>query len=436
MNDDAAPDASRSTTSARPRATAARRRSRSPSRDRCDRAAGRASTSRPRTARRPRRGDYAATSGTLTFAPGETDARRSRSSVNGDTTFEANETFFVNLVEPDRRDDRATARASARSRTTTRRRRSRSTTSAWPRATAARRRSPSRSRRPARPSCRRRVDFATANGTATAARRLRRRQRHAHLRPGRDERRRSRCSSTATPTFEANETFLVNLTNAVAAPRSPTARASARSTNDDAAPALSDRRRRPGRGQQRHDGVHASPSTLTGATELPATVDFATADGTATAPGDYAPAQRHADLRPGRDRPRRSRCSSTATRLRGGRDLLRQPLEPDRRDDRRRPGRRHDRERRRRSDASRSTTSARPRATPGRRPSPSRSRRPVPTELPATVDFATANGTATAPGDYAAGSGTLTFAPGETTQARSPCSSTATSSSRRTRRSS
>ena len=35
---------------------------------------------------------------------------------------------------------------------------------------------------------------------------------------------------------------------------------------------------------------------------------------------------------------------------------------------------------------------------------------------PVTVDFATANGTATAPGDYASATGTVTFAPGQTSQ--------------------
>jgi hypothetical protein len=44
-------------------------------------------------------GDYAATSGTLTFAAGET-SKTITVDVNGDTKFEANETFFVNLSNP------------------------------------------------------------------------------------------------------------------------------------------------------------------------------------------------------------------------------------------------------------------------------------------------------------------------------------------------
>ena len=47
-----------------------------------------------RTAKAP--GDYAATSGTLTFAPGET-AKTLTVQVNGDTSNEPNETFNLNL---------------------------------------------------------------------------------------------------------------------------------------------------------------------------------------------------------------------------------------------------------------------------------------------------------------------------------------------------
>jgi subtilisin family serine protease len=43
--------------------------------------------------------DYVASSGTLTFAPGET-TKTINVTINGDTTFEANETYFVNLSSP------------------------------------------------------------------------------------------------------------------------------------------------------------------------------------------------------------------------------------------------------------------------------------------------------------------------------------------------
>jgi hypothetical protein len=44
-------------------------------------------------------GDYVATSGTLTFAPGET-SKSVAVTVNGDTTVEPNKTFVVNLTNP------------------------------------------------------------------------------------------------------------------------------------------------------------------------------------------------------------------------------------------------------------------------------------------------------------------------------------------------
>ena len=44
-------------------------------------------------------GDYAATGGTLTFAPGET-TKTIVVAVVGDATYEANETFFLNLSGP------------------------------------------------------------------------------------------------------------------------------------------------------------------------------------------------------------------------------------------------------------------------------------------------------------------------------------------------
>ena len=41
------------------------------------------------------------------------------------------------------------------------------------------------------------------------------------------------------------------------------------------------------------------PVTLSAASAQPVSVTYATADGTATAPSDYASSERHADLQPG-----------------------------------------------------------------------------------------------------------------------------------------
>ena len=76
------------------------------------------STTRPPTAPPPPPADYTATSGTLTFAPGEL-TKTITVPVVGDTTVEPDETFFVNLTGPRRTPRSPTTRAWARSSTTT-----------------------------------------------------------------------------------------------------------------------------------------------------------------------------------------------------------------------------------------------------------------------------------------------------------------------------
>ena len=85
--------------------------------------------------------------------------------------------------------------------------------------------------------------------------------------------------------------------------------------------------------------------------------------------------------------------------------------------------------------AVRSTTSRSRRGTAGRPSATYTVSLNAPSGRAVSVDFATADGTATAPADYLAASGTLNFAAGQTIQSRSRCSSTATCSTRRTRRS-
>ena len=92
--------------------------------------------------------DYAATSGTLTFTPGQIVEAGERCSSNGDTTRRAGRDVHAQPLERGQRDDRRRHRASARSPTTTTHRRSRSTTSRSTRETAGRRTRTSRSRCP------------------------------------------------------------------------------------------------------------------------------------------------------------------------------------------------------------------------------------------------------------------------------------------------
>ena len=187
------------------------------------------------------------------------------------------------------------------------------------------------------------VDFATADGTATAPADYTATNGTLTFTPG---------QTTKTVTVpvkgdlldEANETYFVNLTNPSNATISD-AQGLGTITDDDPLPALSIDDVTVAEG---NSGTVSATFTVTLAPRQrpPVTVDYATADGTAQAPGDYQACERiaHVHGRPddeAGDRPRQRRPSR-----RGGRELHPQPDQPDECDARRRAGRGHDHRRR------------------------------------------------------------------------------------------
>ena len=217
------------------------------------------------------------------------------------------------------------------------------------------------------------VDFATANGTATAGRATTRRQRHADLRAGRDQqdghRRRQRRHAV-----EADETFFVNLSNAAGATIAD-GQGLGTIENDDAAPTLA------------IDDVSPCSRATPATTSFAFTVDE---DGRDRAAGDgrLRHGERHARPRRATTRARAARSPSpparrakTITVLVNG-DTTFEANEtffvnlssPSGATIARRPGRRHDRERRRGADALDRRRDARPRATAARPRSRSPSR--------------------------------------------------------------
>ena len=146
------------------------------------------------------------------------------------------------------------------------------------------------------------------------------------------------------------------------------------------------------------------------------TVDYATADGTAVAPGDYSAAGGTLTFLPGE-------TTQTVTVDVNG-DALDEEEETYtvdltnavERDDRRRAGRGHDHRRRPAAGALGRQRRRSPKATAARSMRPSPSASTIRAAGPSRVDYATADGTATAPADYAPTSGTLTFAAGQTTK--------------------
>ena len=146
-----------------------------------------------------------------------------------------------------------------------------------------------------------------------------------------------------------------------------------------------------------------------------------TADGSATAPDDYASQSGTLTFAEGVLTQTVTVAVAGDTARRARRELLREPHGLlAQRLDRRPTGPGHDPRRRRRGDPaarrSRSTTCPSPRVTPAPPTRPSRSRSRAPRPAPRRSTSQTADGSATAPDDYASQSGTLTFAEGVLTQ--------------------
>ena len=199
------------------------------------------------------------------------------------------------------------------------------------------------------------VDYATANGTAIAPGDYTAASGDAHLRGRRDHEDGRRSWSTATSSTRLDETFFVNLTNAVERDALRTPRASARSPTTTARHRFPSTTPRSPRATQRVEcELHRQPERA----ERPdGHRRLRDRDGTATAPADYTALPRHASRSPRARRRGRSTCRSSATcstrSTRRSSSTCRTPA----RDDRRPTGRRDDHRQRRAARRSRSTTS-------------------------------------------------------------------------------
>ena len=285
--------------------------------------------------------DYLATSGTLTFAPGET-TKQVTVLVNGDPLDEANETYFLNLSNAANAtiadgqglgtitNDDGQPSLSVNDVTVTEG--NTGTTDATFTVTLA----PASGQSVT-------VDYATADGTATAPADYAATSGTLTFAPGQTTR------TVTVPVAgdlldELDETYTLNLTNAVNA---AIADGTGLGTilDDDPLPALSINDVTVTEGD-----AGTVNATFTVSLDAPSaravTVDYATADGTAIAPARLHRRLRDAHLRPGPDVEAGHRARQRRPARRGERDVLRQPHERGQRDDRRRAGPGHDHRRR------------------------------------------------------------------------------------------
>ena len=240
------------------------------------------------------------------------------------------------------------------------------------------------------------VDYATADGTATAGPPTTRPRAARHLRRRPDDQDRHRPVNGDTAR-RADETFFVNLsnpTNATIADGQGRARSS---TTTRRRPL--DQRRDRDRGQRRHR-TPSSPSPSRGQRHRAVTVDYATAERHRDAPATTPATAASSTFAPAR-RARRSPCTwSTATPLdeptRPSSSTSPSPTNATIADGQ---GRRHDHRRRPPDALDRRRHGDRGQRRHGHAPSsPSRSRAPAAQGV--TVDYATANGTPPPPGYY------------------------------------
>jgi VCBS repeat-containing protein len=256
------------------------------------------------------------------------------------------------------------------------------------------------------------VDFATANGTASAPGDYAGGGGTLSFAAG-EMSKQATVLVNGDGIYEADETFFVNLSDPSGATISD-AQGAGTIVNDDGAPVLTIDDVSRTEGSVGHTAFTFTV-TKSGATELPASFEFATANGTATAPGDFVADVGTRELAPDETEQRVTILVVGDTTFEADETLflnLSSPSGATLGDNQGQGTIEND-------DAAPTLAIddvGKAEGNSGTTAFTFTVTKTGATELPASVDVATANGTASVPGDYAAGNAALAFAPGEATK--------------------